>query len=450
MTELYQHQKEAVDHILKLNGNGALFMEVGTGKTLTALTLYKALGVKTMLVVCPISLIHAAWGEDIKRFTDYTYHSFRDSQLKTADIYLINFESYYRTKTQGLIRDIKPDMIVIDESSKMKNPKSNITKALLADRSKYQYKIVMSGTPAPNSETEYWPQIKFVSDLVPESFFKFRNTYFHLSRGNETMSGFMPRQALQQAFRTGFSYKTTDEKRRLLLQSINPCIYSVKKKDCLDLPDQVDEIRSVELSKPQMAVYQDIRRHMVAEIGSKTVAVNLALTKYLKLRQITSGFVIDDQGEAIDLQDNSKTKELLHILEEVGDKQVIIWLNFHAEFNNLMKVLKNYTTLYSLTKDKEESIEGFKSGKYQYLLAHPRSGGVGLTFTNCDTCIYYSIDYSFESNSQSRGRVHRPGQKNKCTYIYLLAKDTIDYEIKHALEHKQGLQEFFDDNIKKR
>lgn len=415
-------------------------MEIGTGKTLTALSIYKELLSKEpnlkMLVICPISLINAAWGEDIKKFTQFKYCNLREG-VSDAEIYIINYESYHLERFQNLINNLGLDMVTLDESSKIRNPKSRISKTLLHNRDNFRYRIVMSGTPAPNSPEEYWSQIKFCSPALPDSFYKFRNLYMKLER-NGYDAGFVHPTKLGEMFRKGFKYKLKNEK--AFISEIAPYCFWAKKADCLDLPDTIDVIREVTLSDSQMKIYRDMKRHMVAEIGKDLVVANVALTKLMKLRQITAGFAINVLGDVTEIIDNSKINELLELLEEIGDKQVIIWVQFQKEVEMISKHIESYRTLYSLTEDRDKSIEDFKSGKAQYLIAHPKSGGHGLTFTNCDTMIFFSIDYSFEGIEQARGRIHRPGQLNKCTYFYLLAKDTIDYAIKESLNKKEDLQ----------
>lgn len=443
---LYEHQKNAVKHLL-YRGSGALFMEVGTGKTLTALTAFKELKGDSdlkLLVVCPISLINTAWGDDIRKFTDFKYQSLRDG-FKEADIYLINFESYYLPKIQKIIDTIQNKMLVIDESQKLKNHKSKITKAMLKDRTNYLNRIVMTGTPAPNTETEYWAQMKMVCDVLPDSFYAFRNIYFELQKNGASYWGdSRSKGGLQKAFMMGFKYGLSPKKRELLFSKINPYIFTAKKEDCLDLPPQVDEVREVTLSSSQMKIYKEMKNHMITEIHGSQVVARVALTKLMKLRQITAGFAYDEHGEPQDLQDNAKINELMNVLDELGDKQAIIWIQFHKEVDMISERIKNFTTLYAKTKDKDQSIKDFQEGRAKYLIAHPKSAGHGLTLVNCSHSIYFSQDYSFEGFEQSRGRIHRPGQTQKCTYIYLVAKNTIDEDIVKAIKHKESLQVLYD------
>lgn len=440
--KLYEHQEKAVRFILERK-SGAIFHEVGCGKTLTALTLYKRLGGR-LLVVCPISLINAAWKSEIEKWFGFKVCNLRDKYIEDADVYIVNYESF--KKKMHLIKNI--NVCILDESAKIRNPKAQITKTLLSCRDWFNHRIILSGTPAPNSEDEFWSQIKFSSGIFPDSYYAFRNTYFTLSRGSHEFSGYADRRTMQEMFKRGFRYTVKGSKRKELLEKVNSVSHWAKKKDCLDLPDQVDEVREVELSAFQMRHYKDMKDQLITNIKGKEIAAQIALTRLMKLRQICSGFAIDENSEARDLQDNTKLKELLDLLQEIGDKQVIIWVQFHREVEHIMSRLNNAEALYSKTKDRDEVIEGFRNGRFQYLVAHPRSGGHGITWVNCSDCIYYSLDYSYEAHEQSRGRIHRPGQVNKCTYYYLTAKGTIDEQIMLALRKKQSLQEIFDSVIR--
>lgn len=414
-------------------------MDCGTGKTLTALKAFEELKASTMLVVCPLSLINAAWIEDIKKFTEFTFCNLR-TEKKPAQIYLINYESYAKKK-------VPADIICLDESTKIKSYQSQITKCLMKDKNLYKYRMVMSGTPAPNTPLEYWPQITFATGgVLPESFYAFRNTYFHLQKGSQVISKVHPLN-LGNMYKKGFSYQMNPKKEPQFLEAISKVSFWATKKDCLDLPPQTFEKRDVYLSSSQMKIYKDMKRHMIAEIEGKFITANQALTKVMKLRQVTSGFLIDEKGEATDLADNSKFKVLLDTLEEIGNKQVIIFCQFHKEIELLKSKLKA-ATLYALTKDRDDSITGFKSGKYQYLIGHPRSMAHGLSFTNCDTMIFYSNDYSFEMRHQAINRIHRATTTMRCTYIDLISKGTIDADILDCLNKKASAQELYE-SVKK-
>jgi len=446
--KLFDHQIKARDFILQHGGSGAIFHEMGLGKTRTALEVFKSLRETVvnlkMLVVCPLSLIEAAWGSDIRKFTNFRYKNLRKKEImQNPDIYLINYESFITAKMQDEFRWMGCNMVVIDESSRMKNHSAKTTKILLKLRDYFKYRLVMSGTPAPNSEMEYWGQMRFVSQSVPESFFAYRNIYFHLERGNQRMnSRFMPKMQMQEIFRTGWKYAITQAKREALMERIGVYIHKARKDECLDLPERTDEIRQVELTQKQMKYYKEMKRNYLIEIEGKTITAQVALTKIMKLRQITSGFALDEHGEARQLTDNVKMDELKAILEEAGDQQIIIWCQFRHEIRTIRKLLEGKCVdLYGETEFKDENIEKFRDGKAQYLIAHPRSAGHGLTFVSCSLQVFYSMDYSWEAYEQSKARIHRVGQVKPCTYVHILAQDTIDESIYKVLKNKGNMQE---------
>lgn len=456
--KLFDHQQKAINFILSHQGCGALFHEIGCGKTRTALEIFRHYWQQDpylkLIVFCPLSLIEGAWGEDIRKFTDFTYLNCHDEPIKfrnDIDIYILNYESLLSERKFQELRTLllcHYFMGVLDESSRIKNHKAKTTKALLVLRSSFRYRLVMTGTPAPNCETEYWAQMNFIKPgIVHESFYPFRNYYFHLERERNGQKEFTSGQvysklAAQQMFQRGWHYDMTSQKRQALMSRIASHCHYARKADCLDLPDQMDEVRLIQMSTKQATIYSSMKNDLVAEIKESCIVAQVALTKIMKLRQIGSGFAINDNNQVVDIEENPKIKELQNVLEEAGRQQVIIWCQFQHEIEQIKALLGGRAvTLYGETKDKDASITAFKSGSAQYLIAHPRSAGHGLTFVNCSLQVFYSLDYSWELYEQARGRIHRAGQVNKCTYVHLICKGTIDEDILQVLREKKDATE---------
>jgi len=464
---LFAHQSAAVRFILANGGCGGLAHDIGCGKTRTALEIYAALRLSDptlrLLVICPISLINAAWGEDIKRWTNFSYVNMRKPENITPDIYIINYEAFL---SENRIEQIKfllrsfDFMCVLDESSKIKNHSAATSKSILSLRDLFKYRLVMSGTMAPNDETEYWPQVKFIRPgIVHEKFFPFRNYYFHLqrergSRVEYSAGGFTSKAAARDMYSKGWHYAMTDVKRAELINRISQVVHFARKADCLDLPEQMDEMRSVELTGKQRSLYTTMENELVIELGNEMIAAPVALAKMLKLREICSGFAIQEDGKNIAIGEDPKLRELQNVLEEAGGSngknQAIIWANFRHEIRTIAAAIKDCVILDGETKDRDAVIEAFRSGKTRYLIAHPRSAGHGLTLVNCSVQVFYSLDYSYEYHEQCRGRTHRPGQVNKCTYIYLICRDTIEEDIWEVLREKKEAVEVVDRWMKRK
>ncbi len=480
---LFKHQQEASDFIVSRGGSGALFHEMGLGKTRTVLNILYLLRRQEpnlrLLVVAPISLLEAAWMEDIGTFSEFSYLNLRKGWPVAPfwpDISIINYEYFLsKQKVKALAEIIKdsahPWMIALDESSRIKNAQAATTKMLLPFGRLCKYRIIMSGTPAPNSDMEYWPQMTFIDpEILGKSMTVFRAKFFHLRNrytGHIVANPvFTSRQQAIETFRR-CDYAITDEKRRELASVMKPYVHMAKKKECLDLPEQVDEVRLLEMDPEQKLAYDTMERYLVLEIQNQVLAAPVALTKLMKLRQITSGFVYNNNGEAFEISQsggkpeqliecapatlgkqfkNPKMAELLDLIEDAGDQPIIIWIQFHWEQIKICHELhKKYgdgqvVTISSLTKDRDESIRAFKEGRARFLVAHPASAAHGLTFVNCSLQIFFSLDYSYEKHEQARARTHRAGQKNTCTYVYLLCKGTIDEVVLQALRNKGDAQ----------
>ncbi len=467
--KLMQHQIKGVEFFTK-NTAGAFFWEVGTGKTIGALSTYEYLrslpehSNLKLLVICPLSLIEGAWIKEIEKSFPHlkwadlhsgdtnlyvTRNAMRGHILAACHIWIINFEYLIsERKFTELYNDINkfPFMCAIDESSKMKNHQAKTTERILHLKNLFKYRLIMSGTPAPNIEWEYWAQMYFLDPVIlGDSFHAFKNRFFSLKRGNQIAPGrFMNKAALREMFKQGFKYELLPAKRPALLERLRPYCQFVAARDCIDLPEEVDEFRVIDMTDEQRDAYDTMKELCVLELKeTQSFAVaNVALTKLMKLRQITSGFVIDEDGLAVKpFKSNPKMEALMDLIEECGKGQIIIWGQFHAEIEEIVARLVDLggvSVLYGKIPqaDRINQINRFLSGENQFLVAHPDSAAHGLTFVNCHLQIFYSLSYSFEEYSQARGRTMRYGQKNNCVYFHLIAKKSIDEDVLAIVQKK--------------
>jgi len=452
---LFTHQRDAVQFAIANNGRCAIFHSPGLGKTRTCLEIYKyhrALEPKLkLLVVCPLSLINSAWGVDIHKFTNFTYVSFKEIKGDLPDIIVINYEALISHRNlpeiHTLIRSYN-FMCVIDESARLKNNKSITTKTLLNLSKFFKYRLIASGCPAPNSELELWGQMNFVNPgILHNSFYAFRNIFFHLERNGQPFiinGQFVTRQMMRDILSKGFRYCISTQNKKRLMNKISPITHWAKKEDVLDLPDKVDQIREVKFSSTERKAYMDMKRHLIVDIKGRQITAQVMLAKIMKLRTATSGFMYDKNNKAIVFGD-SKIKELESTLEELGSQQVIIWAHFIYEVEKIKKMFGNKASvLYSKTQNKDASINAFKYGKVQYLIANPQSCAHGLTFINCSTQIFFSLSYSYEQYMQAKDRIHRIGQTKSCLYIHLICQESIDEELLKVLVKKANIQDLIE------
>lgn len=471
MNELFTHQEEGMRFLLENKGSGALIWEPGTGKTRTVIETAKELERRSpnvkFLVVCPLSILEATWGEQLREYSNFEYVNCHKTSLEriadnVPDFILINYEAVRLERNVKALSKILARhkvVAILDESSKIKAHDTLTTKTLLRLAPQFAARIIMSGTPTPNTELEWWAQMNFVQPwILGSSFNQFKNSYFHWQnpRGqamNIPQGAFMTREVLAKLYKTGCEMSITSHNRKKLMDRIAPVCNVQRKKDCLDLPEEIDQVREISMTEKQTRAYKDMREELIAELGDlfegtsymNPVVAQNGLVKIAKLREITSGFAINDQGQEISLGVSPKLAELEAIADECAGQQLIVWGNYKWEIRTIEQLLSRIapvSTLYGDTPDRDRSIEAFLHGDTRFFVANPQSAGHGLNLQhNCSHEIFFSLSYSMEQYEQARGRIHRSGQKNACTFTHLIAKDSIDREILDVVKGKRTAQD---------
>jgi len=426
MFNLMQHQKIANMH-LKMNESFALFMEQGTGKTLTMLNHIKYLidnnKIDSCLIVCPKSVM-ASWERDIEKFDPIDQDKLRDV------IVVINYDMVWRDENYNKIWDC----IVLDESHLIKSRTSRRSKFLLTISLSAKYRYILTGTPISNSKLEdLWSQYCFLkpykgkrticSEYFGGSYYDFQDKYCYLNQ-----------------YYQPYKYRNINEYQDIM----NEHCYRVLKSECLDLPDKLpDEIRTIELSEKKL--YKDLMKDSV--IIKYDIVADNPLSKRLKARQLLSGYITTDDG-IVDVS-CEKLKTLEEFLEGY-EKKLVIFAQFkhsmHKIENLLDKKKIKYVTLNGDQKDKgiwrkfqeDQSIKVF-IGQYD-------SAATGTDLFAADTILYYEPTEKSNVLDQSRDRIHRKGQTNKCSYIHFITKGTIEEAIYKALQkHSDFTDDLFNE-----
>ena len=413
---LYKYQKDIVNAALNSECFG-IFSDTGTGKA--AMGLEIAAHYNKTIVLCPLSVIETAWIDDCHKFYPNqtiinVWGNSKTDRIKKlhtdSHIYVMNYESFKILRNE--IRKMQFDCLIVDESSVMKNMS---TIMLLDIAATIPHRFVLSGCPTPNHNSEIFPQMKFVDpELFGNNYYGFLARYFHQDMAN-------PHNW----------YQTDEDKERYYARLSDKSIF-LKKEDCVDLPDKVFEIRKFDLAKKQREYYDSVWFDIQSNINHWSKFEFTA--KLMKLREITSGFIINKDKSITDFE-NNKEEALKDVIAEIGNQPIIVWCQFTHEINILAKKFGG-VGLTSSTKNRDEIIRKFKNNEIKLLFTHPKLIGKGLTFANCTYNVYYSLSFSYEEFKQSQDRIHRIGQNNKCTYIILQANNTIEVKIYDCVQRK--------------
>ena len=298
-------------------GFGLLF-EMGCGKTLTAIAVtgaaYQMGKVKRVLIVAPTSVC-AVWP---KEFSDYAAFPYtiktmlgdKKKRLKELSdlvhfpyphlkVAVINYESTWREEIYEALEDYDADLIICDESQRIKTHDSEQSKAMHRLGDKARYKLILSGTPVQNEAVDIFSQYRFLdSTIFGQNFYTFRNRY-------AVMGGFNRKQIV--------SYRDLDQ----LIQKEHSIAYRVTKDEALDLPEQTFENRYITLSNKERNLYERLRRDSFAELSDGgTITATTVLTKLLRLQQFTGGFLVEDDATKPQLVSTGKLDALSDLLQD--------------------------------------------------------------------------------------------------------------------------------------
>lgn len=435
--KLYRYQRKAVRKATELGSIG-LWMEQGTGKTLTSLKIvgnyWKKGLINNLLILGPKSVL-TVWEQEISENLLIPYQ-YTDSVLKPVSnpkcltICLANYESFRRYK--GKANKVKKsyDMVIADESHRIKNPNSIQSKQAYFLSRHSKYRLALSGTPKGNDDFDLFAQYRFINDQIfgPKTTV-FRDKYFD-------RCGFM-----------GHDLKLKGNKKYEFYKIVNDNCFRITKDEALDLPLVTETIVPVELSPKIKKIYEKLESEKYLDLGDTQIEGDLAVKLVTKLQQICCGFIYDEDKKPVELDIYDKVSYLKEILSDHKGERFVIFCKFTHEVDLLEKFLaKDYKVQVYDGRSEASSWKKFLSGKSDILITQIQKGGTGLNLQIASTVIFFSLSYSYIDLSQAKDRVHRNGQKHKVSIYYLLAKNSIERSIFRVLKAKRsGAKEILDD-----
>jgi len=431
----------------------ALFLDVGTGKTATALGVAFLWKCKKILVVCPSSAF-SAWEKDISQFTDYTSIFLigekreRKSKLKKKrNIYVINYEGLktiygHLVSGNGLNKEScikknrkwkvdvnsfidKFDCIILDEVHKCKNYDTIQSEICYELSSRADHCIGLTGTPIDRSMLELFNIYKVI-DLgksLGNNFFYYRRSYF------------------QKGYYEWYIKPNCKEQ---ILEKLSGVTISFDRAECFDLPDLQEIVKWIKPSEEFLNLQHSIIKGETVKVsegvlnGSTEETPLVIKSKGDKLRQLASGFVYYENGtgrKAHLLKKNPKIEALLDILEDSGGK-VIIFYHYTEEGNILKEVLKKNKILFTnidgsiIGEERNENIKKFMTDEnIRILLSQSSCGSEGFDAYLANTVIFFSPVASPKVRKQCIGRMQRLGKVGKSLVIDLVLEDSIEEKI---------------------
>jgi SNF2 family DNA or RNA helicase len=440
----FKHQKLMLEYGSRLPYFPNL-SEMGTGKTyptiITIAERFKKGQIEKAFVVVPKTISRTVWKKQIEKYSklkvqvvDAPVMKRRMEQINSkAQIFIVGYEMLaVMIETILPLLDNKV-MVILDESSKIKNPTAKRSKALHTVGRMVKYKIILNGTPITQGAQDIFSQFLFLDcgETFGSSYEQFLNEYFFKEPYKWTWTIKGP-EALED-----------------ISDKIYHCGLRYLKKECLDLPPKLYETREITLTKEQWDSYVNMRDMLVAWIETKEkkkerIDASVVVTKLLRLSQITSGFSKNDVGQVVEFPINPKLNELSSFIDDTlyNGNQLVVWARFIPDLMAIKKLCdsKNISSglLYGKinNNDREQLVNNFLNKKIKIFIGQQGAGGLGIDLFTANQVIYYSNDYTLLNRLQSEDRTHRKGSEehNKVCYYDLVAtgpngEGTIDHHI---------------------
>ncbi|MFA5922344.1 MAG: DEAD/DEAH box helicase [Methylococcaceae bacterium] len=456
-TPLLNHQAEAVTKLLP-SRVGALFMQMGTGKTRTAIELIRLRRAKISNVIwfCPVALKETIKFE-IKKHTDCTdadIHAFTDktNQRTIPNVlwYIVGIESVSSSNRVALTVNLLIDensLVIVDESSYIKGHNSMRTQRITRFAERARYRLILTGTPISQGIVDLYAQMRFLSKKILgySSFYSFARNHLEYS---ERFPGMIVR-----------SHNT-----EWIAAKIKPYVYQVTKDECLDLPDKLYESRYCSMSSAQREAYRRAKEEILLDIDYDDFESYTIFRLFSALQQIACGFwnrhwkdsANIKKAEFIELEHSRLDMLMDTVLSIQAADKIIIWAKYRYDIEQIHAALASQfgadscALFYGDLNEKQRVIEVEKfRNSARFFISTPSCGGHGLTLNEAHHVIFYNNGFKYSERIQAEDRCHRIGQEHKVVYIDIWSDAGIDERISNALISKGNAVEQFKKEVDK-
>ena len=431
----HEYQQYATDFIIK-NPTAAVFLEMGLGKSVIALTAILELclerfEISRVLVIAPLRVARDTWPAEIQKWDhlkDLTYsvavgtaNERRAALRQKTFVHIIN-----RENVQWLIEDSgipwQYDMVVIDELSSFKSHQSKRFKSLMKARPGVRRMVGLTGTPSSNGLMDLWSEFR-VLDMgkrLGRFITHYREQFFEPDRHNGMQV---------------FSYRPRAGAEREIYRRIGDITISMRSADYLKMPECVMNTVPVKLDSTEFEVYEEMENKMVTELdGVEIDAVNAAALTG-KLCQLANGAIYTPDGNTVFFHER-KLDALEDLIEGANGKPVLVAYWYKHDLARIQERFK----VRELKSSKD--ITDWNAGKIPVAVIHPASAGHGLNLqAGGSTLIWFGLTWSLELYQQTNARLWRQGQQAETVVIHhIITRGTVDEDVMQSLSEKDRSQ----------
>ncbi len=426
------HQAEATAYCQSTD-TPALFLEMRLGKTKVVIDWLRPPSNRKVLVVAPVTTLVTSWADEILKEGEPAPAFLLGTTKERMDAFstrkkwnLINYEGLLRCP--NLLSDYRWDAIVLDESTRARNPKAEITKLLIKNRLNANKRCILSGLPDPEGPLDFCEQFRFLHGRFMgfSNYWSFRNiAFFPIPKTHK----WFPKPAFKDRVRD-FVQKNS---------------FILSRKDAGLANKKIYQVRLVEMTSPQAAMMDKLEREFAVDLPSgERKSTIWAPVKHIWMARLAGGFVEEK------FWISNKADELLDLLKgELLREQVVVWFRFNSEIAFVAERLKaaqiTYATVEgSTSKETRADLRlKFSQKRIRVLLLQIKIGRYGLDLSTASTAIYYSNGHSSEDRRQSEDRIEHISKKEPLLIIDLVTAESVDEDILQSLRKKEDVSDFY-------
>lgn len=503
-----------------------LFFDPGTGKTLTSSVIaadkYNDGVIDAVLIIAP-NKVDKQWADQelplYKREgfipTDTVIYNkkenkpipYKEGALNIVCVNIDQFSTVTAYKRYVNWCNSHNSLIILDEATRIKNPKARRTERLLYQFNKVvrrgrtilnnvprtKARIILTGTPITNGPFDVWAMFEFLEPgYFGMNWSAFQNKYgmFHAIDVNGRVIRIPITEQLWHVIKSCTTYEQANMVTRCTLDTFNTIKQQehfegpykhieqlrqqimktamfVRIDDIVDMPEQKYIKRMIDMSPEQARIYHEMENNMIARYQNKDITAKSKLAMYLRLQQIASGFVVPDRNfdgvsedEMLEYLEDPKPADPVWIdeippkvgqimldLEELYGEPVILITRFSAEAQKLFDVLTKAGKKVCLQTGWKTvgTIDDFQHRKYDVMIANINVLTFGFNLQVSHYMLFYSNTFSLETRIQVEARIRRKGQSKSCMFFDYISTNTIDMKVLAALKSKKSLPDYVRD-----
>lgn len=419
-----------------------LFLDLGLGKTIISLIAIKRListgKVKRVLIVAPITVMHNVWEQEADKweytqgmtFTKLHGPEKKGRLLHPSQVHIVNYEGiqWLCDTLRRTFKYFPYDMVIFDESSKLKSHKTKRFKTLKGLIKQFKRRYLLTATPAPNALTDLWSQF-FIMDggeTFGTAYFRFLNRYFY------------------EAYK--YKWVVKDFAEAELQEKVAPKTMRLKAEDYLKMPPITYNHIELEMPVGMQKKYNKFEEEYFIELEEAEAGIEVfnAAALSMKLRQFIQGGMYNAEGKWTEIH-RIKLNALKELIDTSAGQPILCPIQFKGELAMLTKEFGSSVPVIAGGTSQEQTslyIKKWNDGQIPLMFCHPASLSHGINLqAGGHILLWYGLTWSLEQYLQLNGRLYRQGQQNAVFIHHLIMKNTVDEAVVLAINSKTKTQE---------